>query len=149
MSASLEDLARRAVACKGWRFMPGMLGWRTTHRGEQVRVRFVDSLDYQELVDPRVEERKPSNTLIFASGHSQPSGWNEVSTVLPDLRDPATLGCLLALVREVWKSPVAQVSPSLPDGYLWTCYINDEAEDRLFREKTEAEALVRALEAAS
>lgn len=66
----------------------------------------------------------------------------------PDLSDPATLGCLLTLVREAWKSPVAQVSPSLPDGHIWTCYINDEADDRLFRERTEAEALVAALEAA-
>lgn len=89
-----------------------------------------------------------SSTYHWRICHAVVDGWHEVSTILPDLRDSATLGCLLLLVREAWKSPVAQVSPSLPDGNLWSCYINDEAEDRLFRERTEAEALVAALEAA-
>jgi len=54
-----QELGRRAVACRGWRWMPGMLTppWA-----------------------PRSLE--------------PPDGY------LPDFRDPATLGCLLALVRE-------------------------------------------------
>jgi hypothetical protein len=30
---------------------------------------------------------------------------------VPDLSDPATIGCLLALVREAWKGNVAPVYP--------------------------------------
>ena len=127
MSEDTIDLARRAVACKGWKWLPGMLGWRTNHKGEQVRVRFVECVEDQELVDPRITVRKPSMTPIFQWGFSTVAGWSEASTILPDLRDPATLGCLLALVREAWGNPRLRVSR--PDG-------------------SDAEALVYALEAA-
>jgi hypothetical protein len=60
---TLEDLGRRAVACKHWRWMDGMV------------------------------------TFGF------------VGEDVPDLSDPATLGCLLALVREAWKGNVAPVYP--------------------------------------
>lgn len=127
MTVDWEELGKRAVACKGWKWMPGILGWRTTHDGRQVRVRFVESVEDQELVDPRIYERKPSKISIMPSGHAVVDGWLEVSTILPDLRDPATLGCLLLLVREAWGNP--QLRVSRPDG-------------------SEAEALVAALEAA-
>lgn len=117
------DLARRAVACKGWRWLRGML------RHDDYR--YVGSGLWARW----------SDTAVVVTALHMPEQY-------PDLSDPATLGCLLTLVREAWKSPVAQVSPSLPDGHIWTCYINDEADDRLFRERTEAEALVAALEAA-
>ncbi len=73
---------------------------------------------------------------------------------LPDLADPATLGCLLALVREAWQSPAAQVSPSrnaLDTVIEWRCYPNRPGEygDPVFFGNTEAEALVAALEAAN
>jgi hypothetical protein len=64
------DLAQRAVACKGWRWMPGMLA--TARDGKAWR-------------------------LWSARGRGRAD--------LPDLDDPATLGCLLALVREAWSLP--------------------------------------------
>jgi hypothetical protein len=124
------DLARRAVACKGWRWMPGML-----------------TLPFHENDDRCAPVCHPP-WRVTRDGVAGPWAHDATWGALPDLSDPATLGCLLYLVREAWKSPLAQVSPSLPDGHMWICYINDEAEDRLFREKTEAEALVAALEAA-
>ena len=57
-----EELGRRAVACKGWRWMPGMLSQDT-------------GLRLDEMTD-------------------------EWEGKVPDFSDPATLGCLLALVRE-------------------------------------------------
>jgi hypothetical protein len=70
----LEALARRAVACPKWRWMPGML----YHTQEQ------------------------SNRLT--DDHFV-GGLKLTPICLPDLTDPATLGCLLALVREAWNDP--------------------------------------------
>jgi hypothetical protein len=102
-------LARRAVACKGWRWMPGM--------------KVIDSV------------RMTEGMLKFTH-HSD----------LPDLTDPATLGCLLALVREARGEPT----------YLPTCLdVHDEAwvvhppgPWRQTRYESYASVLVAALEAA-
>lgn len=146
MNESLIELAKRAIACKHWRWMPGMLGWRVTHQNEIVSIRFVNGINnYIELADP--SEISNEASPLIGSGHSVSDGWHKTSDILPDLSDPATLGCLIVLVRQAWKSSVAQLSPSLPDAHLWTCYINDD-DDHLFREVTEAEALVVALEGA-
>jgi hypothetical protein len=121
-------LARRAVSCKGWRWMPGMADlWGG-------RVREGDGID-------RVH-------------------------ALPDLTDPATLGCLLALVREAWRCPTVYVRQSrvrrVSDGVLaWevkNLWLDAEACRCLGIERqggvqswghaSEAEALVAALEAA-
>jgi hypothetical protein len=69
-------LARRAVACRGWRWMPGMLtSFNARHLGRHL---WVD---------------QGSSVVVYADQNE-----GEV----PDLTDPATLGCLLALVREAW-----------------------------------------------
>ena len=125
------DLAKRAVASPHWKWLPGMAGQ------DALGVPFRVALAHHS-----------GGAMVVAGMAFMPAYPDALARMVPDLSDPATLGCLLALVREAWKSPVAQVSPSLPDGHLWTCYINDEAEDRFFREKTEAEALLAALEAA-
>lgn len=69
-------LARRVVACPGWRWMPGMLA---LHR------HYPDGL--------RVEAVAPDGRLV-AGAHSV-----AVADAWPDLADPATIGCLEALVR--------------------------------------------------
>lgn len=70
-------LARRAVACKGWRWMPGML------TADGFRVCRVDADGYK-----------------FGYRTEYNYAYAVVGDALPDLQDPATLGCLLALVRE-------------------------------------------------
>ncbi len=62
---------------------------------------------------------------------------------LPDISDPATLGCVLALVREAWGDSAAH---AVPDGD-WHIY-GDMPETEYAIGDTEAEALVAALEAA-
>lgn len=78
MIEGMIDLARRAVACKGWRWMSGMLD---TSGG-----RFICYADCGEAAWVRRAD--------------DGCEWLPVAERLPDLEDPATLGCLLALVRE-------------------------------------------------
>lgn len=108
------DLARRAVACKHWKWMPGMLMLKA-------------GIDWR-IIDPDL--RMDGDEL-------------------PVLTDPATIGCMLALVREAWNSSRLQVSPMLPTGG-WVCYLNntDERYGPYYRGDTEAAALFAALEAA-
>jgi hypothetical protein len=66
---------------------------------------------------------------------------------LPDLTDPATVGCLLALVREAWKYQAIFTRPILMNGNaVWW---NVETFDSLIStDRSEVAALVAALEAA-
>jgi hypothetical protein len=73
------------------------------------------------------------------------------SVDLPDLTDPATLGCLLALVREALDDECACVFPIDygPGGVRWVARLTAGGRDMTQRvHVTEAEALVAALEAA-
>lgn len=108
------DIARRAVVCPGWRWLPGMLAirWTGPCRGSH---RYTDA-------DVRAG-------VIFYDG-------------FPDLDDPATLGCLLALVREAYGQPSAFCRYVESDPAFW--HINTGHVGA-----TEAEALVAALEAAA
>jgi hypothetical protein len=116
------DLACRAVACKGWRWMPGTRWWTEDDRGR------LD--DYQ------------------------PEYMGRPAEALPDLTDPATLGCLLALVREAWGCAVI-TSPDYDDdeegaqGPLvgWRA-VETKRWVTVGDGAMEAEALVAALEAA-
>ena len=124
MTDEMIDLGRRAVACKGWRWMPGMLA---THSGHKpARVLSVQSDEYEP----------PMLEIAWAWNDGDgvhPRGW------LPDLTAPATIGCLLALVREAWGAP--QFFPDLTNvGFR----VFDDGDFY----PTEAAALVAALEAA-
>ena len=128
-----EELAKRAKACKGWRWMPGMLalnGWRVVDPGR--------------LLTAQKQSAPPP---AWQNGTS--IEWLSGPLALPDLTDPATLGCLLALVREAWAQarvvvyhqhgqPSWEIDVELPDGSM-PC-VESAA--------TEGEVLVAALEAA-
>ena len=86
---NLEQLERRAIACKRWRWMPGMLS------NKDLRVTRCDDDGY---VVGYYENMSYIAECVPGS--------------LPDLTDPATLGCLLALVREAW-GPEATVSVNI------------------------------------
>jgi hypothetical protein len=116
-------LGRRAVACKGWRWMAGMR-WEAPNHG----------------TDGRLEDWE-------APTWGAHRGEDDTA---PDLTDPATLGCLLALVREAWGDPTVRTSyvtgtyphrwVVLRHGLLgWKTKAHGD---------TESEALVAALEAA-
>ena len=98
----MKTLGERAVASKHWQWMAGMLyaspDWRVW-----ARVPDQPQDEFDEWVKV----------------------WLGVGSI-PDFSDPATLGCLLALVREAWQ------------GQFTVC--NEE--------QLKAESLVKALEAA-
>jgi hypothetical protein len=145
MSEEQIALAKRAVACKGWRWMPGMnaLG-RLDQDGGALRVHGVGrtsvgvqlrggAFDWRQRTDGR--------WLCLHGGDVIGSPCE----VLPDLTDPATLGCLLALVREAWND--AKVHVLYVDGlYRWECADRHNVHGSGM---TEAEALVDALEYAT
>jgi hypothetical protein len=118
MTPEHEALARRAVACPRWRWMPGML---------------VDSAGYVY--------RMTSESIADGCGAVD---WQQ-KWMRPDLTDPATLGCLLALVREALGDPEVFARREI-GGLGWVVIRSNSV--RLIRGETEAEALVAALEAA-
>jgi hypothetical protein len=118
MNEKQTQLSEQLVASKHWRWMPGML--TTSVDGPGLRVETVDA------TDPSIVYVGDLPWFVSAP---------------PDLDDPATIGCLLALVREAWCEPRAHVRRSEYSEQFWVhrlwsgCDYHD----------TEAEALAAAL----
>ena len=67
---------------------------------------------------------------------------------MPDLTDPATMGCLLALVREAWDELEATPAKLHRRGrWVWVM-VNHDEDEMGTPQPTEVAALVAALEAA-
>ena len=64
----------------------------------------------------------------------------------PDLREPATLGIVLALVREAWGDVEFRMTYSPSNGW-WCIYLEEVPDRKQFMGLSQAEALVAALEA--
>ena len=119
---SLEDLGRRAMACKYWRWMPGMY--------------LLPHIDGCKCCEDRNFPRRAARLpAVFTTDID-----------VPDFSDPATLGCLLHLVREAWgRDAYIEVNKYERNGGRYLC---DTQVGIAFPGQTEAEALVAALEAA-
>jgi hypothetical protein len=116
MNEDQINLARRAVACKHWRWVQGMQ-WTAPH---------IDGVVWN---NGRVE-------------HPPANAFSRIA--IPVLSDPATLGCLLRLVREAWGDPYIYVMRA------WNGWqVVSLMHPTMFPDfSTEAAALVAALEAA-
>ena len=128
-----QELGRRAVTCKAWRWMPGML--------LRCAERIITSDGLGGTETSRLEFFKPSSWS--SDSRLTPMSKDEMRWELPDLRDPATVGCLLALVREAWGDPAICIVEEHRD---WSARLNGLSLCAFA--DTEAEALVAALEAA-
>ena len=118
-----SKLGNRAKMCNRWRFMPGMLltsGDRIcSHRGK---------FDWFAL---------NGGSKVYVAGG------------IPDFDDPATMGCLLALVREAWGDPYLVAIKERNAGWIIAIHLRDAMLcGQYIYGATEAEALVAALEAA-
>ena len=116
-SKSDTDMERRALACKRWRWMPGM---RDTHGCRVVDVAHGELRlhDWSTYADPR---------------HGQDYwGTVEVTTIsesdVPDLDDPATLGCIEhGLLPAAWPGCAIKVMRyTTPSGAVFAdVYVHD------------------------
>ena len=131
------NLERRAVACTHWRWMPGMLAIAYDDQAW----RCVDHRAREDVDDVGQVWANASGScdMVFGSLLTQ--------RLTPDLTEPATVGCLLALVRAAWGDPYLTVDIcGVEDHRVWACYSCDLIAHAYG--DTEAAALVAALEAA-
>ena len=126
MTEEQIKLCRRAVACKGWRWRCGMFA-------------ALDGIDG----DYRARVCLVEGNKFWSDATSLPY---DSTSYVPDLTDPATLGCLLALVREVWSDPYLCAVGDSDTGWRVDA-VTAQVQD-LHGYRIEAEALVAALEAA-
>lgn len=148
MTAAL-DRSRRAVACKGWRWLPRMAATHldvSVHDTEERRLapspRRVGPSTVMR-VDSQYIEQHGGCLVVAVTTHDHmryvPLGWGDA---LPDLNDPATLGCiehgllpeLYGEVGGLWQSTTGWHYG--PSGISWGSG------------PTKADALLAALEAA-
>lgn len=94
-----KALGLRAVACPGWRWLPGMLARWDRPPGAGGQQVFPTEARVADL---------PMGPLSLMFCLVDPASVYRGSW--PDFRDAATLGCLLALVREVWADPFMGIS---------------------------------------
>ena len=127
----LGELGRRAVACKHWRWMDGMLTG-------SYRVVGIDDDDDCVIA---------CLLLIKNAGHV----WEceDFSDMIPNLSDPATLGCLLHLVREAHTNELISTFNRAMMINDWCVVGEDHHGVHIYAENqgSEIEALVAALEA--
>lgn len=141
----LRILGRRARRCSRWRWLPGMQVIRPALGGAGAMV--ITPTHYR---------------LVEGVGYPAPHEWALIdierisadTMLIPDLRDPATLGWLLALVRDAWpKAPATTNYHGMydPEGghyHQWVVSYCTGWRWEQAHGDTEAEALVAALEAA-
>ena len=146
-------LGRRAKRCVRWKWAPGMLVFAPALRGAGVPetgplyARLV-SMGGLGIANAAGNERLIDCDLLRPE-----------TMLAPDFRDPATLGWLLALVRDAWLTAPAVTarhercvrassSGKMKMEHQWTCSYCTGGNWHQAHGETEAESLVAALEAA-
>jgi len=146
MNSEHIELSRRLVACKHFRWVPGMTLIPLKFPNERWLLCWSDN-DYGGAY-------QTSGGKVWGIGYDggDPIEFKDSDCDwIPDTSDPATLGCLLALVRKAWGDERISAAFAKAEGRF---VIVDSlcsamlADGRYFYGDTEAEALIAALEAA-
>jgi len=120
----MMELSERVVKCPNFYWMPGMR-CLPTEGMVTVPLRLTDDLNWP----------------------------HDLGLRLPDISDPATLGCLLALVREAWVDPTASTAATREAnggrGWVMDCWDPQSPLSGIGPFQSEAEALINALEIVS
>ena len=140
-------LGRRAKRCARWKWAPGMLVFFPALRGAGAPE---TGPKYARLVS------MGGLGIANAEGNERLIDCDSIrdgTMMAPDFRDPATLGWLVALVRDGWPAGgVTSRHNMWTQGrghyHAWTCAYCTGGDWKQAHGETEAEALVAALEAA-
>jgi hypothetical protein len=138
MITDMIMLSQRVIACKKWKWLPGM-----------------------QVIWPNGNLFRVGQTSGINDGWDLPNypsnGWGDDypdrKKGLPDLTDPATLGCILFLVREHWGPHAITIANGFEEPQeVWSVHDGRFSEmnygHEISRGATEAEALIIALESA-
>ena len=130
-------LGKRAVATDCFEWRPGML---ILKENLEDAYRFVDfssesCVELGQLV---------TSYVGGSSGFKTISSGDFYSDAVPDCSDPATIGCLVYLVRDLYKMPTIWTVER--DGIWYTCWSGATHGGDFGSGVSEAEALVSALE---
>lgn len=122
-----NDLGNRLIKCKKFNWLDGMLV-KNTH----------DFLEKSRIIG------FTNNAWLLKDTHSQ-SLHKDLNHFIPDVNDPATIGCLISLTRKAYNNPYLYIESSLQDHKKHFWLINNEY--KTFKSLEEAETIVLALEA--
>lgn len=120
------DLGKRAVACKAWRWLPGMLRRFVGHRDSVptvIRAARVLSAEEQMYCFAHAAISTVSGTMPQCEACDALR-----AAMTPDLRDPATLGCLLALLFDTWPDGSIKVERMRGTPEEWYVLVIDNRE---------------------
>jgi hypothetical protein len=146
------SIAKRLVQSPNWEWTPGMLVLTTNNIGAITPVRLMESIDNQQVASTDISSVQPSGRKILPLGYTQAYSWLNVDGLIPDLRDPATLGCIHHLIRKLWATketktrPIPVVNISECDGKWEVGYRYGEVRVSIFFSDLEIEAIAWALE---
>lgn len=98
---SKKELALSLVTCSGWSWLPGMLLITPEEKYERV-----------------LRVRKSDGYLCLADDSENTINWYDPKGSYPDLYDPATLGCVMSLLKFRMKEPTLHLTPDKDGWYV-------------------------------
>jgi hypothetical protein len=120
------EIARGFVACKGFRWTEGMKPWFQTVTGLYRCFLSEQPSEEDEGSEPDDSDRIVKIMGLPYVGEAPAWGWPaDGSGWLPDVTDPATVGCLLFLVREAWGCDAFRRLTVEPAGAGWCCILRN------------------------